>query len=1087
MLTAATAAPLTPFVAPAPADLKRADALRAAALDTDLARVLRVAAEVLVASASVVALPGPDGDLATRTGGSASFWDAVATTPAARLTLQRLVARVVASRAPLVLPDASAHPPEAGAAAGAVAYLLVPLAATTGEVIGALCVLDHAPRAWTDGQLRLLTDLAAGVVTEVELRVVVRDASARKHAEAEAALVRELSMLVADARDAGRALMVALARVCVVTQWPYAEVWVPDASGRRLERGHTWHGGAPALEAFAAASAGVTFRRGEGLPGRVWAAGAPVWVPDVSAEPNLPRASLARSAGLKAGLAVPVLAGDELVAVVSFHLAEARVEDPDLARLVTAAAGQLGSALRRKRDQDELRASEERHRRLLDLLPDGIIVHQAGRVVYANAALAAILGAPTPASLVGLRALDLVHPGDRELVRDRVAALGAGLAVAPLMEERFLRVDGTPVQVEVAGVQVPHGGGFATMALVRDVTARKRASAERDRLTAIIEATTDVVTMVDTTGRLIYVNRAGRRLLELPASGELGDLRADDIHPPGVAATIAEQCVPAVERDGTWRGETTVATRDGRVVPVSQVVVGHRGPTGTIDFMSAVMRDISAEEAAVAALRDSEAQRRAVVDQAAVGIVMLDLDGVVVEANAAFERITGFGAAELVGRRSGTLSPAEDAAITREPVREIKAGLRKSATVEKRFICRDGALVWASLTISLVETGGARYLLGIVEDITDRKRMAVALEREREFLGAVLQSLSEGIVACDAEGRLTLFNRATREFHGLPEVSDLRPEHWAGHYNLYHADGATPMAMAEVPLVRALNGEVVRDTEMVIAATGHPNRHLLASGTRFTDAAGRVLGAVIAMHDVTERREVERRKSEFVSTVSHELRTPLTAIKGSLALLEHGVVGALPDKAAAMVHVAASNTERLIRLVTDVLDLDKIEAGELEYAMTPLEPAELVRAAAEGIQGMAAGARIEVVTQLGATTAVVGDRDRLLQVLTNLLSNAVKFSPPDSTVVLSASPVAGAVRFTVENTGPGIPPHQLGLLFQKFRQLGVTEATRRGGTGLGLAITKAIVEQHGGRVGVASEPGRRTRFWCDIPCAKGER
>jgi signal transduction histidine kinase len=378
--------------------------------------------------------------------------------------------------------------------------------------------------------------------------------------------------------------------------------------------------------------------------------------------------------------------------------------------------------------------------------------------------------------------------------------------------------------------------------------------------------------------------------------------------------------------------------------------------------------------------------------------------------------------------------------------------------------------------------------------VVRRRQAEAALAAEREFLRAVLESLTEGVAACDDAGRPTLVNRALRAFHGLPAAGDTPagaagdapPAEWAAHHGLCRADGVTPLTPDEVPLARALRGEVVRGAELVIARPGAPPRTVVASGQRVTGPDGRGLGAVVALHDVTERAEAERRKSEFVSTVSHELRTPLTSIRGSLGLLDGGAAGPLPDKAASLVRLASSNVERLVRLVNDVLDLQKIDAGRMEYAITAQDPADVVGAAAEGIAGLAAAAHVDVVTRVGARAAVRGDRDRLLQVLTNLLSNAIKFSPADAAVVVSASDrtdAAGApmVRFAVEDRGPGIPPDKLALLFQRFRQLDGSDSRRHGGTGLGLAISKTIVEQHGGRVGVESEPGRRTVFWCDLP------
>ena len=168
-----------------------------------------------------------------------------------------------------------------------------------------------------------------------------------------------------------------------------------------------------------------------------------------------------------------------------------------------------------------------------------------------------------------------------------------------------------------------------------------------------------------------------------------------------------------------------------------------------------------------------------------------------------------------------------------------------------------------------------------------------ALHREQDFLRALLNSLQEGIIACDAGGTLTVFNQTTRDFHGLPDAS-LPPEEWAAHFDLYRADGATPMPMAEIPLFRAWQGEIVRNAELVIAPKSGKRRALLVNGQAIQNAQGQTLGAVVAMHDITERKEIDRLKNEFVSVVSHELRTPLTSILGALGLMVGGVVGRIP-------------------------------------------------------------------------------------------------------------------------------------------------------------------------------------------------
>jgi signal transduction histidine kinase len=235
------------------------------------------------------------------------------------------------------------------------------------------------------------------------------------------------------------------------------------------------------------------------------------------------------------------------------------------------------------------------------------------------------------------------------------------------------------------------------------------------------------------------------------------------------------------------------------------------------------------------------------------------------------------------------------------------------------------------------------------------------------------------------------------------------------------------------------------------------------------------------MRDLSEWKKLDRMKNEFVSTVSHELRTPLTSIRGALGLLEAGVTGALSDKGIDLVHVARENCERLIRLINDMLDLDKIEAGVLSLDLVDLAPADVVQATLDGIAGMAVvyGIRLEQV--VASTPMIRVDRDRIVQVLTNLVSNAIKFSPTGSAVSVAVTATNDRVRFAVENPGQGIPTADREKLFRRFQQLDGADNRQRGGTGLGLAIAKAIVEQHEGRIGFESEPGVRTTFWVDLP------
>jgi signal transduction histidine kinase len=244
-------------------------------------------------------------------------------------------------------------------------------------------------------------------------------------------------------------------------------------------------------------------------------------------------------------------------------------------------------------------------------------------------------------------------------------------------------------------------------------------------------------------------------------------------------------------------------------------------------------------------------------------------------------------------------------------------------------------------------------------------------------------------------------------------------------------------------------------------------------------------GLLRALRYATERKRLERLKDEFVSTVSHELRTPLTSIAGSLGLLMGNVAGELSKPAARLLEIAHSNSERLVRLVNDILDIEKLESGRVTFNLRRVEVRVLVKQAVEEINDFAAARGVDVqLTDFGnAVTYVRADSDRLVQVMTNLLSNAVKFSAPENAVVVAvdARENPDVVRFSVRDHGPGIPLEFRPRIFERFAQADATNARRKGGTGLGLSIAKQIVDRLGGTVGFDDAPGGGTVFYVELP------
>ncbi len=230
---------------------------------------------------------------------------------------------------------------------------------------------------------------------------------------------------------------------------------------------------------------------------------------------------------------------------------------------------------------------------------------------------------------------------------------------------------------------------------------------------------------------------------------------------------------------------------------------------------------------------------------------------------------------------------------------------------------------------------------------------------------------------------------------------------------------------------------------------------------------------------VEEREEAERRVSEFYSIVSHELRTPLTSIRGALGLIEGGIVEPGTEQMNELISVARESSDRLIRLINDMLDLKKIESGKMEFKMRPVNTSDLIAKTLSALDGMSKQCNVVLKSETVHGT-VYGDFDKLTQVLTNLVSNAMKFSPPGSSVTVQTEILGEFFRFNIIDNGPGIAAEDLDKLFVKFQQLDSSDTRQQGGTGLGLAISRALIEQHGGQIGVQTEVGKGSVFWFEL-------
>ncbi|QOY93191.1 PAS domain S-box protein [Massilia sp. UMI-21] len=360
------------------------------------------------------------------------------------------------------------------------------------------------------------------------------------------------------------------------------------------------------------------------------------------------------------------------------------------------------------------------------------------------------------------------------------------------------------------------------------------------------------------------------------------------------------------------------------------------------------------------------------------------------------------------------------------------------------------------------------------------ERALVAVQANEQRINAIVEAAQDAFIAVDRRGIVLDWNGAAErmfgwrrnEAVGWPLGELVLPERYRASL------GRALHAFRQTGRLDMLDGRIER---VVADREGHEFTIEMTAGL-----AGRGEDAFFSvfLHDISERKRVEQMKNEFVATVSHELRTPLTAIQATLAMLADGMAGELPPEAARLAATAGQSSERLVRMVNDLLDIRKIEAGAMHVARSPqplLPVAERARAAMEG---HARQAGVVLRTDWAADAAQLAasiDRDRMEQLLARLLSNAIEFTPRGKTVTLGLAQLPGRVRLSVADEGPGIAPEFQQRLFQCFAQAGGVDSRARGGAGLGLAICKAIIDAHGGTIGFATAPGQGTRFVVELP------
>jgi len=479
-------------------------------------------------------------------------------------------------------------------------------------------------------------------------------------------------------------------------------------------------------------------------------------------------------------------------------------------------------------------------------------------------------------------------------------------------------------------------------------------------------------------------------------------------------------------------------------------------------------------------------------------VIITNVDGEIEWTNAAFTNLTGYQLNDLIGKKPGdVLQGSETDPGTVERISE-KVNKVEKFSEEIINYTRDGVPYWVHIDCDPIENNGEKIgFIAIESDITERKKAEEELISTTRELNAVLNAATEmSLITTDANGLITMFNSGAEKMLGY-SADEMIGKQTPAIFHIPSEVEGRGLELSE-ELEKQVNGFEVFVTipktkgsetrEWTYVKKDGERLTVVLSVTTMESKDGDVIGYLGMAKDITEQKRLESLKNSFVSTVSHELRTPLTAIKGTLGLINAGVVGEVPDKVNELLVIAESNSQRLAILINDLLDMDKIAAGNMTFKLDRYVLMSLVDKSVAMNKSYADKYNIKLnIGDRCDDVEVYVDSDRLLQVMANLISNAVKFSEEYGSVDINVNYSGEKVTVSIQDYGLGISDNFKKRIFNKFSQEDASSTRYKGGAGLGLVISKDLLNHMNGEIHFVSEQGKGSTFWYELPIVSNEK